>query len=157
MYQILTWSATCCMWRVEKISKWEDKKKFIALPCAKKKHTANHDFAVCHKKAHGKVFLCRVLWFCRVFSWAHSAKIIFAVCPWICTRQTMVHTAKSKFLVMHIGKWQCRRCYPCVKNLRISCLGWWNNLSIHVYNMYGTVPRPEICMVLLCQGCVWLM
>ena len=36
MNQILTWSATCCMWRVEKISKWEDKKKFIALPCAKK-------------------------------------------------------------------------------------------------------------------------
>jgi len=36
-------------------------KKIIALPCAKKKHTANHDFAVCHKKTHGKVFLCRVL------------------------------------------------------------------------------------------------
>ena len=36
-------------------------KKIIALPCAKKKHTANHDFAVCHKKAHGKIFLCRVL------------------------------------------------------------------------------------------------
>ena len=36
-------------------------KKIIALLCAKKKHTANHDFAVCHKKAHGKVFLCRVL------------------------------------------------------------------------------------------------
>ena len=114
MYQILTWSATCCMWRVEKVSKWEDKKNFIALSCAKKKHTTNHDFAVCHKKTHGKVFLCRVLkkthgkpwlcrvlWFCRVFSWAHSAKIMFAVCPWICTRQTMVHTAKSKFPVVN--------------------------------------------------------
>ena len=36
-------------------------KKFIALPCARKKHTANHDFAVCHKKAHGKEILCRLL------------------------------------------------------------------------------------------------
>ena len=50
MYQILTWSATCCMWRVETVSKWEDKKKIITLLCAKKKHTANHDFAVCKKK-----------------------------------------------------------------------------------------------------------
>jgi len=31
-------------------------KKFITLPCAKIKHTAKFSFAVCHKKAHGKVF-----------------------------------------------------------------------------------------------------
>jgi len=49
MYQILTWSATCCMWRVEKVSKWEDKKNLLlgrvpkkstrqtmTLPCVKK-------------------------------------------------------------------------------------------------------------------------
>ena len=29
---------------------------FITLPCAKIKHTAKFSFAVCHKKAHGKVF-----------------------------------------------------------------------------------------------------
>jgi len=95
-------------------------KKFITLLCAKKKHTANHDFAVCQKKTHGKPWLCRVLWFCRVFSWAHLAKIMFAVCPWICTRQTMVHTAKSKFpvvaqcdqLFLHLVLWleHCIRC-----------------------------------------------
>ena len=31
-------------------------KKIITLPCAKIKHTAKTCFAVCHKKAHGKVF-----------------------------------------------------------------------------------------------------
>ena len=55
----------------------------------------------CAKKTHGKPWLCRVLWFCRVFSWAHSAKIMFVVCPWICARQTMVHTVKSKFPVVN--------------------------------------------------------
>ena len=100
MNQILTWSATCCMWRVETVSKWEDKK--------------NYCFAVCQKKTHGKPWLCRVsqkstrqsislpcALILRVFSWAHSAKIMFAVCPWICTRQTMVYTAKSKFPVVY--------------------------------------------------------
>ena len=35
-------------------------KKFITLSCGKIKHTAKSCFAVCYKKAHGKVFLCRV-------------------------------------------------------------------------------------------------
>ena len=48
-------------------------KKCIALPCVKIKHTAKSCFAVCKKKTHGKIFLCRVSekstrQFCRVFS-----------------------------------------------------------------------------------------
>ena len=112
MYQILTWSATCCMWRVETVSKWEDKKNLLLCRVQKKTHgkpwlcrvskKTHGKVFLCRvlKKAHGKPWLCRVLWFCRVFSWAHSAKIMFDVCPWICTRQTMVHTAKSKFPVV---------------------------------------------------------
>ena len=73
---------------------FEVRKKIITLPCAKIKHTAKSCFAVCQKKTHGKVFLCRVLKkstqqrmtlpcalvLSCVFL-AHSAKIMFAVCP----------------------------------------------------------------------------
>ena len=53
IYQILTWSTTCCMWRVEKILRSEEKKtylftkckktlgKIFSLPSAKGKHSAN--------------------------------------------------------------------------------------------------------------------
>ena len=69
-------------------------KKFIALPCAKKKHTANHDFAVCHKKAHDKVFLCRVLK-------KHTANHDFAVC--------------FGFAVCFLEHTRQKSCLPCVR------------------------------------------
>ena len=61
IYQILTWSTTCCMYRVEKVSRAEEGKKFrlcreptqntrkmINLPSAIKKHSANNVFVECH-------------------------------------------------------------------------------------------------------------
>ena len=45
------------------------RREFFTLPCALIKHTAKHVFAVCQKKAHGIVWLCRV-----------PKKIHFTVC-----------------------------------------------------------------------------
>ena len=41
IYQILTWSTTCCMWIVEKVSRPEEKKKLISLPSDNQIHLAN--------------------------------------------------------------------------------------------------------------------
>ena len=77
------------MWKIEKVSRWKDKKFYyfavcqnkthgkvmlcrvpkkstrqsISLPCAKKKHTAKHIFVVCCifvVCAHGKEIICRM-------------------------------------------------------------------------------------------------
>ena len=45
IYQILTWSTTCCMWRVEKVSRLE-KKTYLFAEC-KKNTRQNYFFAEC--------------------------------------------------------------------------------------------------------------
>ena len=61
-----------------------------------------YDCAVCQKKAHGKAWLCRVLYFCSVFLCQHLAKVCFAMCPKHDTWQMMGHTAYKQFLVVHL-------------------------------------------------------
>ena len=63
--------------------------KFNTLPCAMS--------LSCAKVRHT---LCRVPLVCRVFIYRHSAKLLFAVCPRNCIRQTRWHTANAEFPVV---------------------------------------------------------
>ena len=58
---------------------------------------------LCRRPALGEVRACRVPRVCRVpFGW-HSAKIVFAECPWSGTRQRPRHSATIGFpIVKHI-------------------------------------------------------
>jgi len=54
--------------------------------------------------AHGEVSIRRVLSIRRVFSFRRTAKVLFTVCPRKSTRQTLRHTANSRFPVVFLMK-----------------------------------------------------
>ena len=72
-------------------------------------------FAVCRSEAHGKESFCRVprlghtakppsavgFIFGRVFCIWPTTKALFAVCPMVCARRTLRHTANYRFPVVY--------------------------------------------------------
>ena len=57
IYKILTWSTTCCMQRVEKVSRTEEGKKFRLCRVPIKNTRQTYNFAECWGKTLGKVAL----------------------------------------------------------------------------------------------------
>ena len=113
MYQILIWSSTCCMWRVEKVSTWE-KEKILLLCCKTHGKIMLYHFAMYHKKAHIIIFLycvpkksTRQSFFivCYIFAvCAYEKKIICCVPDKKNTRQTTEHMANSQIPIVEL--WQ---------------------------------------------------
>ena len=66
IYKILTWSTTCCMWRVEKVSRTEEKKKLIYLPSDKKNTRQTQRHSAKNRHVDIRQLVCRPLGVCRV-------------------------------------------------------------------------------------------
>ena len=77
---LATWPYLC------RVPTWGTRQRII-LPCTE-------------VRAHGEASFCRGLYFGRVFCIWPTTKALFAVCPMVCARRTLRHTANYRFPVV---------------------------------------------------------